>query len=112
MRKPDEMERQIIARAQRNGYLFLVASLLAWSLYESWEVYRYRDPLDLRPCALLGLAVLVQGFSQLVLARRAVTGDPDSHETGPLVKLVVLACAVAAVIATAVAALVMLGVPG
>ena len=63
----------------------------------------------IRSCALLGLAVLVQGFSQLVLARRAVPGAPDSHEPGPLVKLVVMACAVAAVLATAVAALVMLG---
>ena len=31
---PDEMEKAILFKAQRNAYIFLVISLLAWSLYE------------------------------------------------------------------------------
>ena len=37
-RRPDEMERAILFKAQRNAYLFLTAALLVWSLAESWGV--------------------------------------------------------------------------
>ncbi len=110
MRKPDEMERQITARAQRNSYLFLVCALLLWSLYESIEVYTRHGRLNPLPCFLLVGAVLVQSFSQLILTRRAVRDDEDSYETGPLVKIVVLACVLACVAAGIAAAVVLMGV--
>ena len=109
-RRPDEMERSILFKAQRNAYLFLTAALLVWSLAESWGVYARRDPLNLLPCLLLGTAALVQGFSQLVLTRRAVKDDEDSRETGPLALLVVAACAVTGIVAALIAAVVLLSV--
>lgn len=33
-RRPDEMERFILFKAQRNAYLFLVAALFLWTVYE------------------------------------------------------------------------------
>ena len=110
LRKPDEMERFILFRAQRNAYLFLVAALLCWSLYESCRVYIHHSRLNLMPCLLLAGASLIQGFSQLVMTRSAVKDDDDSYETGPLVRIVVLACAAAGVLAAAAAALVLMGV--
>ena len=110
LRRPDEMERFIIARAQRNAYLFLIAALFLWSLYESCRVYLHHSRLDLAPCLLLVGAALVQSFSQLAMARSAVKDDDESHETGPLVRIVVLACAVGGVLAAAAAALVLMGV--
>ena len=110
LRKPDEMEQQITARAQRNSYLFLVGALLLWSLYESLEVYTRRGRLNLLPCLLLVGAVLVQSFSQLRLTRRAVKDNEDSYETGPLVKIVVLACVLACAAAGIAAAVVLMGV--
>lgn len=109
-RKPDEMERAILFKAQRNAYLFLTAALLVWSLAESWGVYARRAPLNPLPCLLLGTAALIQGLSQLVLTRRAVKGDEDSCETRPLALLVVTACAAAGILAALVAAVVLLGV--
>lgn len=110
LRKPDEMERFILFRAQRNAYLFLVAALLCWSLYESCRVYIHHSRLNLLPCLLLIAAALIQSFSQLVLTRNAVKDDEDSCETGPLARMVVLACAAAGVLAAAVTAVVILGV--
>ena len=110
LRKPDEMERFILFRAQRNAYLFLVAALLCWSLYESCRVYIHHTRLNLLPCLLLGAAALIQSFSQMALTRNAVKDDEDSYETGPLIKLVLLACVIAAAAATAVAAVVLMGV--
>lgn len=109
-RKPDEMERSILFRAQRNTHLFLVAALLGWSLYESCQVFLHHTRLNLLPCLLLVAATLVQALSQLVLTRRAVKDDEDSHETGPLCGIIALACGGAGVLAAAVAAFVLTGV--
>ena len=103
-RKPDEMERHIIFRAQRNSYFFLMAALLIWSFWESCKVYIYHT------CLLLAGAALIQSFSQLVMTRNAVKDDEDSFETAPLLKIIVLVCVTASAIATAGAALLLMGV--
>ena len=38
LRKPDEMERTILFKSQRNAYLFLVFALIAWTFFESYRV--------------------------------------------------------------------------
>ena len=108
-RKPDEMERTIVFRAQRNAYLFLVAALVIWSFYESGQVYLHHTRLNLLPCLLLTGAMVVQSFSQLAMTRSAVKDDEDSYETGPLAKLVFLACVIACALAAAGAAVLLLG---
>lgn len=95
----DEMERHILLRAQRSAYLFLVAALAVWSFYESWQVYARHTRINLLPCLLLVGASLVQGVSQMVQTRRAVRGDEGSCETGPLVRIVMLACVLAGALA-------------
>ena len=110
LRKPDEMERFILFQAQRNAYLFLVAALACWSLYESGQVFVRHSRLNLLPSLLLAAAALIQSFSQLILTRNAVKDDEDSYETGPLVRIVVLACAAAGVLAAAAAAVAIMGV--
>lgn len=104
----DEMERYILFKSQRNAYIFLVAALAAWAFYESYQVYTRHSRLNLTPCLLIAAAALVQALSQLILTRRAVQGDEDSFETGPLVGIVVLVCTVAGVVVTIGAAVVLL----
>lgn len=108
-KRPDEMERFILFKAQRSAYLFLVGALSCWSLYESGRVYLLHVRLNPLPCLLLAAAALVQLISQQVLTRRAVQGDADSNETGPLLRLLVLACAAAGGLATVIAAVVLMG---
>ena len=109
-RKPDEMERHIMFRAQRNSYFFLMAALLIWSFCESYRAYVYHTRLNLVPCMLLTAAALIQTFSQLIMTRNAVKDDEDSFETAPLLKIIVLVCVTASAIATAGAALLLMGV--
>ena len=108
--KPDEMERHILFKAQRNSYFFLVAALLAWSLWESCRTFVHHTRPNLLPCLLLVAAALIQSLSQLWLTRNAVQGDEDSYETGPLARLVVLACILAAILAAVGGAFVLLSV--
>ena len=104
------MERHIAFRAQRNAYFFLVAALLVWSFYESYQVYAYHARLNILPCALLAAAGLIQSFSQLAMTRSAVKDDEDSYETAPLLRMIILICIAAGVVATVGAAFVLMGV--
>lgn len=109
-RFPDEMEKAIRFKAQSNAYLFLVISLLIWSLYESYKVYTAHSELNLFPCLLLVIAAGIQTLSQCIMTHNAVKDNEDSYETGPLIKIVLLICVIAGVIATAVASIVLLSV--
>lgn len=104
------METAIRFKAQRNAYLFLVISLLIWSFYESYKVYTAHSRLNLVPCLLLVTAAVIQTFSQLIMTHNAVKGDEDSCETGPFIKIVLLICVIAGVIATAVTSIILLSV--
>lgn len=106
--KTDEMERYIIFKAQRNSYIFLMIALLIWSLYESSKVYIYHSRLNLLPGFLLMSAAVIQALSQLIMTRNAVKDDDDSYETSPLIGIIILICAVIGLIATAVAAIVLM----
>ncbi len=99
-RRPDEMEKYILFRAQRNSYVFLIAALTLWSLCESYRVYAYHTRLNILPCTLLVAAMAVQTLSRLVMTRNAVKDDEDSFETAPLLRLILFICAAAGVIVT------------
>ena len=107
---PDEMEKAILFKAQRNAYIFLVISLVAWSLYESYKVYVYHNRLNLFPCFLLVMTMAIQILSQFIMTRNAVKDDEDSYKTGAIVKVIVLICVIVSIIATVVTAIVFMGV--
>lgn len=109
-RKMDEMEREIVFKAQRNAYYFLIAALFVWTLYESYLVYTEHTQLNLIPCMLLIAASLIQTFSQLLMTRNAVKDDEDSFETGPLLKIIFLVIVVVGVIVTIGVAFLTMGV--
>ena len=107
--RPDEMEKDILFRAQRNAYIFLIAALFLWSLYESYQVYHTHSQLNPLPCFLLVAAVLIQLFSQSILTRNAVKDDTDSYETAPFVKIIILICIAISLIIAIVGAMIFTG---
>ena len=104
------MEKAILFKAQRNAYIFLVISLLAWSLYESYKVYVYHNRLNLFPCFLLVMTMAIQTLSQFIMTRNAVKNDEDSYKTEAVVKVIVLICVIVSIFATVAAAIVFMGV--
>lgn len=107
---PDEMGKAILFKAQRNAYIFLVISLLAWSLYESYKVYVYHNRLNLFPCFLLVMTMVIQTLSQFIMTRNAVKDDEDSYKIGAIVKVIVLISVIASIIAAVVTATVIMSV--
>ncbi len=110
LRHPDEMEKTILYQAQRNAYVFLIAALFLWSLYESYQVYHTHSRLNLLPCLLLVIAAIIQALSQAILTRNAVKDDVDSFETEPFIKIVIIICLSVSIIATIAAAITFTGV--
>lgn len=108
--KPDEMERYIVFKAQRNSYLFLIIALSVWSFFESYKVYAHHTRLNLFPCMLLVTAAVIQSFSQLIMTRNVVKDDEDSYETAPLLKIIIFICGVAGIVATVIAAIIFISV--
>ena len=109
-RRPDEMEKAILHQAQKNAYLFLIAALLFWSLYESYQVYHTHSRLNLLPCLLLVTAAFIQTLSQAILTRNAVKGDIDAFETEPFIKMIIVICIAVSIIATTATAFIFTGV--
>ena len=106
----DEMEQAILFRAQRNAYIFLVISVLVWSLYESYKVYVYHNRLNLFPCLLLVMTMAIQSLSQFIITRNAVKDDENPYEAGAIVKIIVVICGIVSMIATIVTAIIFMGV--
>ena len=111
-RKMDEMEQQIAFQAQRNALLFLLVALFVWTLAEAYRVYTYGTMLNPLPCCLLASASSIQLISQLILAHRAVKDEPEYTGTSPAVKIAVGLCAVAAVVITVGAVMLIMGYNG
>jgi len=107
LRRPDEMERHILFRAQRNAYYFLIAALILLTFYESYQTLTNHTAINLIPCALLVIATLIQTVTQLVLQRNAVKDDEESFEPKPY-RLLILLMIVIAVLSAAVAGLVIM----
>ena len=98
--KMDEMEQNIMFKAQRNALVFLLVALFIWTLYESYKVYVFHVSLNPLPCFLLAMATCIQTFSQLVITHNAVKDDEESPKTSPLLKGVLLSLAIVAIIIT------------
>jgi len=100
--KMDEMEQHIAFKAQRNALIFLLIALFVWTLYESYKVYAFHAELNPFPCFLLAAASCIQTFSQLIMTHNAVKDDEESPKTSPILKIILICLAVAAVVITIV----------
>ena len=80
MKKMDEMERNIQLRSESLGYKAVLLALCAWTLWSSGQAWFNSGTYQPWPSILLGLAVCVQGFSQVALKHRMIAGDEEYHE--------------------------------
>ena len=84
MKKMDEMDRNIQLQSQAWGYKAVLLALCAWTLWNSGLAWLDHSRYNPWPAIILGLAVCVQGFTQLVLKRRMIAGDDEYHEPNKL----------------------------
>ena len=95
--KADEMEKSIHLKSIRFAWIYTLLFLIAWSLYESYKVYRFNEPLNSTPSFLLISQNLVLIFSQLFFRQRMVDGAEKENKSS-FGKIVIVTVIVAAII--------------
>ncbi len=95
LHKMDEMEQNIMFKAQRNAFLFLEFALVIWAFYESYKVFAYQTHLNIIPSMLAVCGLAIQNWSQLILTHNAVKGDEESPKASPLFKTIFIGIIVA-----------------
>lgn len=94
--KADEMEKSIQLKSIRFAWIYTLLFLIAWSLYESYKVYRFNEPLNSTPSFLLISQNLVLIFSQLFFRERMVDveGEENKSSFGKIVMVTVIVAAI------------------
>lgn len=80
MKKMDEMERNIYLRSMVWGYRTAAVLLSAWVLYQCWQTLAHDAPFFPVPGFILCCSACVQGFCQMALRQKMVSGDAEYRE--------------------------------
>lgn len=80
IRKRDEMERNILLKAQRNALIYVKSVFLIWSLHEFYKCYTQSASFSLVPIFILCTTLMVEGFFQFFYQKKAVEGDDEYQE--------------------------------
>lgn len=97
--KADEMERSIQLKSIRFAWIYTLLFLIAWSLYESYKVYRFNEPLNSTPSFLLISQNLVLVFSQLFFRQRMGDGAEEENKSSVWKSVMVTVIVVAIIVA-------------
>ena len=96
----DEMDRNIKLRSESLGYKAALVSLAIWGLYESWQTLSVggQNGFNILPMAVLVIVVCVQGFTEMAMKRKMISGDEEYKEPNKLLRVVIAILVIAAII--------------
>ena len=69
----DEVNVNIALKAVQTTWVFSIAFLFAWSLYEIYKIFISHISVDLIPMILLGLQVPIFGLSHVILKNNSIS---------------------------------------
>lgn len=90
MKKMDEMEQNIVLRSMAWGCRTAAVLLSVWVLYQCWQTLVHDAPYFPISGFILCCSVCVQGFYQLALRQKMVSGDDEYRETNRFVRTVLV----------------------
>lgn len=108
--KLDEMEKNILAKAQKMAYSYVLVVLMIWTFYESYRVLVHNTKFYPVPFFLFMTTYFVQNIAQFVLQKQAIKGEQEFKDPNPLRKILLHIFAtlvIAIIIITAVSFFVM-----
>ena len=98
MKKGDEMSNNIRLRSESLGYKTVVMFLAIWALYESWQTLSGGGTHNILPMMFLMVATCVQGFSEMVMKRKMISGDDEYKEPNKILWSIVAVIVLAALV--------------
>jgi len=91
MKKMDEMSRNIKLRSESLGYKAAVLCLAIWALYESWKTLSSggENGHNILPMLFVVVATCVQGFSEMAMKRKMISGDDEYKEPNKILRSII-----------------------
>jgi hypothetical protein len=109
MKKNDEMDRNIRLRSESIGFKVVLSILAIWSLYELWNYWWGAGERNILPITLTTVGALTQQFSMRAIKQRMVVGDEEYKESNKLLRIIISAVVVLAILLSVGAYLMSLG---
>ena len=100
MKKMDEMDRNIRLRSEELGLKAAVFVLAVWVLIECWRNFSGDGISNPIPMLVLAAVLCVQGFSEMQMKRKMISGDEEYREPNKLLWSIISAIAIIAIIIT------------
>lgn len=97
MKKLDEMDKIIKLRSESLGYKAALMCLAIWTLYESWKTLSNGGAHNILPMMVLMVASCVQGFSEMSMKRKMISGDEEYKEPNKIMRSVIAIIAIVAI---------------
>jgi len=98
MKKIGEMDRNIKLRSESLGYKAALMCLAIWTLYESWQTLSNGGAHNILPMMVLMVALCVQGFSEMAMKRKMISGDEEYKEPNKILRSVIAIIAIVAIV--------------
>ncbi len=98
MKKMDEMDRNIRLRSEELGFKSSVLILAIWGLYECWQSFFNGGTYNPLPTLILIATLCVQGFSEMVMKRKMISGDEEYKEPNIILWSIIMLIAVVTIV--------------
>lgn len=98
MKKMDEMDRNIRLRSEEFGFKTAVFALAIWTLFESWQYLFNGGSHNSLPTLILLVTLCVQGFSEMVMKRKMISGDEEYKEPNRILWRIIAVIATIAIL--------------
>ena len=89
MKKMDEMDKNILLRAQALGYKCTLILLSLWTFYNCYQVLAHGAKYSPLPGLVVCFAVCIQGFAQMAMKRKMIAGDEEYREPNKILWAIV-----------------------
>ncbi len=98
MKKMDEMSKHIRLRSEEYGFKFMLLALSIWTLVECCFALSTGQRFNILPTLILTGGLAVQGFCEIIMKRKMISGDDEYQEPNHVLAGIVLSVAVVAII--------------
>ena len=91
MKKKDEMSSNIRLRSESLGYRAVVMCLAIWAVCESCKTLANggQNGHNVLPMFFLTVAISVQGFSEMAMKRKMISGDDEYKEPNKILRSII-----------------------
>jgi hypothetical protein len=98
MKQFDEMDISVRLRSESIGFKVVLLGLVLWILYDMWSYWFNAGEQSIFPALLTVVGVCTQQLSMRTIKHKMVSGDDEYKESNAVLRIIVMAIVVLAII--------------